>query len=217
MLIKICGITNREDAEAAVAAGSDAIGLIFAPSPRRVTPEQAAGIVKGLRGVLKIGVFVDESPEVIAEIRRCCALDALQLHGHESPETCRRLGGLLIKAFRVDHESVFARFVDYPAGTLFLLDAFSRQAAGGTGKVIDPAILDQCPDFSRVILAGGVGVENAASLVDRYAPLGLDANSRLELAPGKKDHDKMREFVQAVRAAERLLRAKDSVQPRGNP
>ncbi len=193
-------MTRRQDLELARDLGVDAVGFIFAPSPRRVTPEQVCALTEALSGLFKVGVFVDERPEVMAEIRRRCALDALQLHGSEPPEWCAELGGTLIKALRVDHPSIYEEMERYPRDLLFLLDAFSKEAAGGTGKTIDRELLDRCPDFSRVVLAGGIGPENAAELIRRYRPYGVDANSKLEVRPGVKDHAAMRRFVTAVRA-----------------
>lgn len=203
MFVKICGMTRRIDLEAARDLGVDAVGFIFAPSPRRVTPEQVHELTDGLTGVLKVGVFVNERVEVMQDIRSFCGLDALQLHGDEPPELCAQLGGMLIKALRVRDASVYEQMERYPRSRLFLLDAFSTKAAGGSGLTIDRALLDRCPDFSRVILAGGVGPENAEELIRRYRPYGLDANSRLEAAPGVKSHDEMRRFVEAVRSRQR--------------
>ena len=206
MFIKICGMTRRQDIERARDLGVDAVGIIFAPSPRRVTPKQARTLTDGLTGVLKVGVFVNERLEVMTDIRKYCGLDMLQLHGDESPELCAQLGGALIKGLRVKDESVYEQMSRHPRDIIFLLDAFSSKAAGGTGTTIDGALLGRCPDFSRVILAGGVGPVNAEELIRRYRPFGLDANSRLEVSPGVKDHEAMRQFVATVRNVSQVKR-----------
>jgi phosphoribosylanthranilate isomerase len=190
MIVKICGITNREDALAAVEAGASAIGFNFYPgSPRCIRPDLAAGIGEGL-DILKVGVFVDESPASIEETARIAGLDIAQLHGTEHPH---RLPSMRIwKAFRVTPEWEPASLNAYPAEA-FLLDG----PAPGTGTGFD---------WSRarglkhhIILAGGLAPENVAAAIRAVEPWGVDACSRLERATGIKDHTKVRRFIEAAR------------------
>lgn len=189
---KVCGMTRREDIDCAVQCGVDWIGFIFASSPRQVTPEQVRVLTRGLTGVETVGVFMNQPVETVRKIRRDCRLDHVQLHGSESPDYCCELGGSIIKAFRVKDEHSLNDLWHYPESVILLLDAYEPDHAGGTGKRISLDILDKVSDFSRIILAGGVGPENARSLIDRYNPYGLDMNSALEVEPGIKDHNVLR-------------------------
>jgi phosphoribosylanthranilate isomerase len=198
MFIKICGMTRREDIDSAIENGVDAIGFIFAKSPRQVMPEQVEKLAAGL-DILQVGVFVNEDIERVRDIREQCGLDIIQLHGDESPDYCEKLGGRLFKAFRLKEAEIIARFADYPSEIKILLDAYVKGFAGGTGKQIDLTLLDLMDDFSRIILAGGVGPENAAALIERYNPFGIDVNSKIEVAPGIKDHDKIRELFSQLK------------------
>ena len=197
MFIKICGMTRRKDIDIAAENGVDAIGFIFAKSPRQVTRRQVEKISADLH-VLKVGVFVNEELGRIREIREHCDLDIIQLHGDESPEFCAKLGGQLFKAFRLKDTETIRRFADYPADIKILLDAYVKGQAGGTGRQIDFHLLDQIDDFSRIILAGGVGPENVVELIQRYHPFGIDVNSKVEVSPGIKDHDKIRELITSI-------------------
>jgi len=200
MFIKICGMTRRPDIDIAKKYGADAVGFIFATSPRQVTPEHVKSITTGLSGILKVGVFVDESLDRIRKIKNECNLDIIQLHGDESPEYCDALGGRLFKALRAKNAAILQSFHDYPENVKLLLDTYVTGKKGGTGKSIDFKILDQIADFSRVILAGGIGVDNAADLVRRYKPFGLDVNSKVESEPGIKDENKIVMFMERLNA-----------------
>lgn len=187
MIVKICGITNREDAKAAVAAGASALGFnFFAGSPRCVTPEHAAAIGDGLP-VLKVGVFVDESD--MAGIAARAGLDVLQLHGSETAAQAPP-GFRVWKAFRITPSWDPAVLSGYHVEA-FLLDG----PAPGTGEAFD---WTRAVGIRNVILAGGLGPDNVGEAVRRLRPWGVDACSRLESAPGVKDHGKMRRFVQAA-------------------
>ncbi len=198
MFVKFCGMTRRQDIEYAIDRGVDAIGLIFANSPRQVSVEQARRLVDGL-DILKVGVFVNEEIETIQSVRSQCGLDVVQLHGDETPEYCRQLGGEIFKAFRIRDESTLQKIVDYAPKIKVLLDAYVMGLAGGTGRRIDYLLLDRIDDFSRIIIAGGVGPENIADIVHRYHPYGVDVNSKVETAPGVKDHEKMRLFFERLK------------------
>lgn len=194
MFIKLCGMTRKQDVEMAASCGADAVGFIFAPSPRQVTPQHVQNLTRRFK-LLKVGVFVNEDIERVRDIRHQCGLDVVQLHGDESPDYCDKLGGRLFKAFRLKDLEMIARFADYPPHIKVLLDAFVQGQAGGTGKQIDRRLLDNVSDFSRIILAGGVGPDSALDLIMRYRPFGIDVNSKVEVRPGIKDHDKIRKLL----------------------
>jgi phosphoribosylanthranilate isomerase len=196
MTIKICGITNAEDAEAAVAGGATAIGFNFFPrSPRYIPPERAAKIRP--EGVCRVGVFVNETPARIAQIARVVGLDVAQLHGDESPADYPQ--NLTVwKAARVGEAFDFARYADLPADAL-LLDGPAADLYGGSGQVFDWSVAAQTS--KRIIVAGGLDASNVARAVELAHPWGVDTCSRIESSPGKKDLDKMYGFLQAARAA----------------
>lgn len=187
MMVKICGITNREDALAAVEAGATALGFNFyAKSPRYISPEAAAEIGADL-AVLKVGVFVDE-PNIRAIAMRA-HVDIAQLHGSESPEQVP--AGLRVwKAFRVAPGWDGAGLSLYTAEA-FLLDG----PTPGAGKTFDWTVA--C-GLHNIILAGGLGPDNVAEAIRKVRPWGVDACSRLERSPGLKDYEKMRRFVRAA-------------------
>jgi phosphoribosylanthranilate isomerase len=191
MILKICGITNQEDASAAVAGGATAIGFNFyRRSPRYLTPERAAAI-QSAPGVRRVGVFVDEVRERVEEIARIAALDVAQLHGGETPADYP--ASLTVwKAVRVGEVCDLSRFRDCPAEAL-LLDG------PASGIAFDWRLAVQAP--KPVILAGGLDASNVAEAVALAHAWGVDACSRIESAPGKKDHRKMNEFLEAAKAA----------------
>jgi phosphoribosylanthranilate isomerase len=191
MILKICGITNQEDASAAVAGGATAIGFNFyRRSPRYLTPERAAAI-QSAPGVRRVGVFVDEARERVEEIARITALDVAQLHGGETPADYP--ASLTVwKAVRVGEVCDLSRFRDCPAEAL-LLDG------PASGMAFDWRLAVQAP--KPVILAGGLDASNVAEAVALAHAWGVDACSRIESAPGKKDHRKMNEFLEAAKAA----------------
>ena len=203
MLIKICGITNLEDAMAAAEAGAGAIGFNFWPSGRRyLPPERAAEITAALpEGLWKVGVFVNEEPQTVLQIAHQVKLTALQLHGAESPAYLEQLGSFdKVKAIRMDSSFDAARLADYRAATAFLLDG-AGATPGGTGKTFNWDCAAAAKRYGRVILAGGLTPENVGEAVRRVRPWGVDVASGVESAPGRKDHSKVRAFVLAARAA----------------
>jgi phosphoribosylanthranilate isomerase len=196
MTIKICGITNPEDAEAAMAGGATAIGFNFFPrSPRYIPPERAATIRPV--GVCRVGVFVNETPARIAEIALIAGLDVAQLHGDETPADYPEALPVW-KAARVDEAFDFARYADLPADAL-LLDGPAAELYGGSGQTFDWSRAAR--SGKRIIVAGGLDASNVARAVELANPWGVDACSRIESSPGKKDLDKMYGFLQAARAA----------------
>jgi phosphoribosylanthranilate isomerase len=196
-LLKICGITNQEDASAAIDAGATALGFNFYPgSPRYLTPESAAGI-ESPAGVRRVGVFVNEAPARVEEIARIAALDVAQLHGDET--TGRYPHAITVwKAARVTADFDFALYRDAPAEAL-LLDGPAGELYGGAGKAFDWR--RAASSSKAIIVAGGLDASNVARAVELAHPWGVDACSRIESEPGKKDHRKMREFLQAAQAA----------------
>ncbi len=197
MIVKICGITNQEDATAAIAGGANAIGFNFYPkSPRYIAPEQAAEIATGA-GVRRVGVFVNEAGPRVEEIGRTVALDVAQLHGDESP--AEYPGSVTVwKAARVGAGFDLARFDNLPAEAL-VLDGPAGELYGGAGVSFDWRLAGISK--RRIILAGGLDGSNVERAVRLARPWGVDACSRIESAPGRKDHKKMSEFLQAARTA----------------
>jgi phosphoribosylanthranilate isomerase len=208
VLVKICGITNFEDALAAAEAGADALGFNFYKrSPRYVTPQAARTIIERLSEVgppdlMKVGVFVNEPLDTIKEIAAVAGVSALQLHGEETREYCKALGDYyLIKAFATGDKFAPEIVRDYNVQAI-MLDAFDKKAFGGTGKLSDwSAANDARKLFPQLFLAGGLSAENVADAISQVNPYGVDACSLLENSPGRKDHMRVQNFVAAVRAA----------------
>jgi phosphoribosylanthranilate isomerase len=201
--VKICGITSAEDALAAVDAGADALGFMFyAPSPRCVTRESAAPIIRRLPPfVAKVGVFVNPTAEEVRQAIADCGLDTLQFHGEEPPEFCSQFGLRALKAFRVQGPETLKTLPDY-SGVAWLLDSFVAGARGGTGHTFNWDIAAQAAKLGgRVILAGGLTPENVADAVRKVRPYAVDVSSGVESAPGKKDAAKVRAFIAAAKCA----------------
>ncbi len=201
--VKICGITRREDALAAVAAGADALGFMFyAPSPRAMTVSAAAEICRLLPPfVAKVGVFVDATEEFIRETARECRLDTLQFHGRETPEFCGRFALPVIKAFRVRGPESLTGLREYPTAA-WLLDSFVPGQPGGTGARFNWALAAQAAQYGRpILLAGGLTPGNVAEAIRQTQPYAVDVSSGVESAPGRKDLAKVGAFVAAVRQA----------------
>jgi phosphoribosylanthranilate isomerase len=197
MIVKICGITNAEDAAAAIAGGATAIGFNFYPrSPRYIAPEWAARIVTP-SGVRRVGVFVNEPRETVESIVLLANLDVAQLHGEE-PTKDYPEGTAVWKAARVTGGFNFAAYRNARAEAL-LLDGPAGEIYGGAGRSFDWRMAAQ--SACRIIVAGGLDASNVAAAVAMAHPWGVDACSKLEKAPGIKDHKKMSEFLQAAREA----------------
>jgi phosphoribosylanthranilate isomerase len=200
MWVKICGTTSEEDALLAVAMGADAVGFVFAPSPRQMTPSAVQAITRRLPPeILTVGVFRDEMPETVVSVVNRLGLGAAQLHGNERREDCAFVAervALVIKAFaagdpRIEHAE------EYSAGVV-LIDAPSP----GSGKVFDWRLAEGAPASRRLVLAGGLEPGNVAEAIRRVHPWGVDVSTGVESSPGVKDPSKVRAFVQAARAAE---------------
>ncbi len=199
--IKVCGITNKPDALAAVEAGVDALGFMFyAPSKRFVAPETVCEIVKELPPFVSlVGVFVNESADRIKSIKDSCNLDVVQLHGDETPKDCQSIPGQAIKAFRLQSPQTLKTLEQYPTSA-WLLDSYSPAARGGTGDAFNWDWVRDAGPFTRpIIIAGGLTPENAAACVRATTPYGLDVSSGVESSPGKKCATKMRAFVAAAK------------------
>ncbi len=197
MILKICGITNAEDAAAAIESGANAIGFNFYPrSPRYIEPERAAAIPSPPE-VLRVGVFVNAGRERVEAIGQVAALDIAQLHGDEA--AAEYPSGMPVwKAARVAAGFDFAPYQDCPAEAL-VLDGPAEGLYGGAGKTFDWKVAAGAP--KPVILAGGLDGSNVGEAIAAARPWGVDACSRIESAPGKKDHRKMNEFLRAAKAA----------------
>jgi phosphoribosylanthranilate isomerase len=199
---KVCGITTPEDALTAANSGADAVGLVFAESPRKLSVEQAREVATTLpNGVLKVGVFVDEEPEEVLRIVREVGLDYAQLHGDESPETVtflREEGVKVIKALRIQGAGSLAAMDGYEAD-LFLLDAWSEKARGGTGERFDWEVAKSYGGRGNILVSGGLTPENVREAIRFFEPYGVDASSSLEDAPGKKNGERVRRFVSAAK------------------
>ncbi|HYX29222.1 MAG TPA: phosphoribosylanthranilate isomerase [Pyrinomonadaceae bacterium] len=208
MKIKICGITNLEDARAAIAAGADMLGVNFyRPSPRCITPDAARELVNDLnsydRPVEVVGVFVNETVDAIIDIAVLTGIDLVQLHGDESPSICEEIntrnGFSVIKALRVGERFSPQDATQYPVDAI-MLDAFHQTLRGGTGQTIDLDVARATHELvPRLFLSGGLSPENVAAAIAAVNPYGIDACSSLESSPGKKDAERMRAFVQAAR------------------
>ncbi len=225
--VKICGLTNLADVQAAVAAGADLLGFIFfLQSLRYVTPEKVRGILSAVEpqrvGVVTVGVFVNESTEIVAQTLDFCGLDVAQLHGEEPPEQLglhedipSSLRGRAYKALRPrSPEEALALTISYALppplreeGRLpaLLLDAYHPHLRGGTGRTGDWGLAVSLADQYPLLLAGGLSPDNVAEAVRTVRPWGVDASSGVESVPGQKDHAALRTFIAAAKAADRKI------------
>ena len=201
--VKVCGIKETEDARAAAEVGADAIGLVFAESPRRVSAQRAREIASVLPdGVLKVGVFVDEEPREVLRLAREVGLDYAQLHGDEGPEAVAeiRSGGLgVIKALRVRDAASLREMERYDAD-LFLLDSYSEKVRGGTGTRFDWRLAKAVRGYANILVSGGLSPENVREAIELFEPYGVDASSSLEDEPGKKNGERVRRFVREAKS-----------------
>lgn len=199
MFVKICGVTNEDDALLAVAMGADAVGFVFAPSPRQIAPQRAYDIARRLPPeILTVGVFRNEMPSRVIDIVHRAGVKAAQLHGDETPEATREVAARVrwvIKAFSAGSHRLGGAG-DY--GTdLILLDA----PEPGSGKVFDWGLAAEAPTGLRVIVAGGLTPDNVAEAIDATEPWGVDVSSGVERSPGRKDPRLVKSFIERARAA----------------
>jgi phosphoribosylanthranilate isomerase len=194
--VKICGITNAEDARDAIELGADALGFIFADSPRKIKVKDAKPIIESLPPFTScVGLFVNEYVERVVEVCEFCGIGTVQLHGDEPPEYLNDLTGFnVIKAFRVRDESVIDSLKKYSAKA-FLLDSFMEDKQGGTGTVFPWEIARKAGEFGQIIIAGGLTPENIADAVTIAHPYGVDVATGVEKSPGKKDKELMKKFI----------------------
>jgi phosphoribosylanthranilate isomerase len=203
LMVKICGLTNEADALLAVGLGADAVGFVFAPSPRQVSPATVTDIVKRLpHGVLSVGVFRDEAPARVVDIANHVGLGAVQLHGHEMAEEARWVRQRVprtIKAFPAGDRTI-ERFADFGADYL-LIDGENP----GSGKVFDWRMGEGVADPRRLIVSGGLHPDNVAQAVAHLHPFGVDVCSGVEASPGRKDPRLLAAFVANARQAAQEL------------
>jgi phosphoribosylanthranilate isomerase len=202
--IKICGITNAQDAEAAVTAGADALGFVFyAQSPRCIEPAVAKRIIAQLPPfVLPVGVFVNHDRDTILKVFDECGLALAQLHGEETPTFCESLGRPVLRALRLRDRGSLLALAEYK-GRMgvrgFVVDAFSTKAYGGTGQTGDWVLAHEIAQAAPILLAGGLTPNNVQEAIRQVRPYGVDVSSGVEERPGKKNHEKIHAFTQAVR------------------
>jgi phosphoribosylanthranilate isomerase len=199
--VKICGITNTEDAAAAVNSGADALGFMFFEGSKRNVPfAQAAEIIRALPPfVTKVGVFVNAEEEFIRGALET-GIDTLQLHGDETPEFCARFAPVkVVKAFRMRGDETLRQCLAYP-NHAWLLDSYVSGEQGGTGATFDWNLAAEATKLNRrVILAGGLKPFTVAAAVQKVQPYAVDVSSGVESAPGRKDHGKIRAFIVAAK------------------
>ncbi|HAK59952.1 MAG TPA: phosphoribosylanthranilate isomerase [Nitrospiraceae bacterium] len=202
--IKICGITNLDDAMAAAELGADALGFNFYPeSPRFIAPEKAAEIIYQLPPfILTVGIFVNEPEEKVREIHERTGIQVFQFHGDESPEFCERFERRVIKVFRVKDKESLHSIMHYKASA-FLLDSHKDGLLGGTGVPFDWDLAQDAARYRRVILAGGLTPENVGEAIRRVKPYGVDVAGGVEKEKGIKDDGKIKKFIAEVRKARR--------------
>ncbi len=200
--IKICGITNKEDALWAINLKVDALGFIFADSPRRVKPEIVQGIIELLPPFISsVGVFANEDRKKVEEITESCGLTTLQFHGEESPSYCEGFKQKIVKAFRIKNKNILKKAAQYQDKVdAYLLDTYSPLKYGGTGKTFDWPIAKEIKKFGLpIILSGGLDPENIREAISEVEPYGVDVSSGVEEKPGKKNLEKLINFVRIVR------------------
>jgi phosphoribosylanthranilate isomerase len=200
--VKICGITNADDAISAVHFGADALGFIFYQgSPRHISPDSARDIIRKLPPfITTVGVFVDEDGKEVQRIVTHASLDVVQLHGHEPPEACR-MHGRVIKAIRVRDSGDLHALSHYHVSA-FLLDAHVPGFMGGSGETFNWDSAVDAKHYGTIILAGGLTPDNVQTAIQRVMPYAVDVSSGVEAVKGKKDHGKMRLFIERVKGFE---------------
>ncbi len=202
--VKICGITNQEDALCAIQCGAAALGFIFySPSPRYIQPNDAKKIISSLpEQIVSVGVFVNEALEQINRIMEHCGLDMLQLHGDESPEFCREFpASRIIKAVELKNEDDLNQAFQYDVSGI-LVDTRHAGLYGGTGKQSNWEMACRLKHQKLLILSGGLSEGNIVEALQRVAPAALDINSGVEISPGKKDHTKLKEIFKVIQEAD---------------
>jgi len=205
-MIKVCGITNEMDALRAVKLGVDALGFVFAESPRKVIPKIVKKIVSLLPPfVSTVGVFVNEDKEKVREIAQNCSLTSLQFHGKESPSYCHQFKQKVIKSFQVKDEEILKEIFQYKVDA-YLLDTYSIDKRGGTGRTFDWEIAKKVKRLGvPIILSGGLNPENIVRAIIEVKPYAVDVSSGVEKERGKKDYQKLKDFVRKIKRQDALL------------
>lgn len=199
--VKICGLTNIDDALHAAQCGADALGFVFyKKSPRYIEPAAAREIIEKLPPfVVPVGLFVDEPAEAVLRTVIASRVRLLQFHGSETPEFCGSCGLPYYKAFRVRGEDTLAELDAFKGATAFLLDAYSSKEAGGTGKTFDWGLARKAGKHGRIILAGGLTPDNVQEAIRQAAPYAVDVSSGVEASKGKKDGELVRKFIERAK------------------
>jgi phosphoribosylanthranilate isomerase len=201
VIVKICGITNAEDALAATGFGAEALGFVFhQPSPRSISIEGAACITQALPPhIVKVGVFVDAPEAQVLKAIAACGLNLLQFHGSESPDYCLQFGLMSMKAFRIRDAASLEELPNYRTDA-WLLDSYVADKLGGTGEKFNWELAREARGLGKpIFLAGGLTPGNVADAVRLVQPYAVDVSSGVEAKPGKKDLDKVRVFIQAAK------------------
>lgn len=199
--VKVCGITSKEDAILAVKLGAHALGFIFAPSPRQISPEAAHQIIKTMPPFVKtVGVFVNESPVIIRRVVESSGIDLIQLHGEEPPDLCSEFMPRTIKAIQIKDELSLSEILSYQGRVRALLfDTHSKDKRGGTGKTFDWDLAVKGKELDTpIILSGGLTPSNITMAVSVVRPYAVDVNSGVEERPGKKSPILMREMMEKI-------------------
>jgi phosphoribosylanthranilate isomerase len=196
--IKICGITKLEDALACVDYGADAIGFVFAESPRKIDKFRCKEIISRLPPfITTVGLFANQSREEVKDIIEFCPFDVFQFHGDELPEFCLNFNKRIIKAFRIFDQNDIKLLDNYNVSA-YLLDSYDSKKLGGTGKTFNWGLIKGLKN-KRIILAGGLNPDNVCEAIRKCLPYGVDVSSGVETSPGIKDHKKIKKFIEAVR------------------
>ena len=198
--VKVCGTTSLKDALLAVDSGADAVGFVFyKKSPRYIAQREVKDIIAELPPFIEaVGVFVNDTSDKVNRVAEQCRLTAVQLHGDESPAFCRRIKRRVIKAIRVQDANSLKGMLNYDVSG-FLLDSYSDESRGGTGKIFDWNLALRAKKQGPVILAGGLNPYNVYTAIHRVKPYGVDVCSGVEKSPGIKDSRKIDEFIKSVR------------------
>ena len=202
MRVKICGITNLGDALAAADLGADAVGFILYPGgPRSVEPRVVKNIIRQLPPfVTTVGVFANQEENEIRRRVEDCGIETIQLQGDEPPDLCIRLGYRVIKAIRIQDRSSLNRMVPYHVRA-FVLDSYREGQFGGTGRTFDWELAIEAKKFGKIILAGGLTPLNVGQAIHLVRPYGVDVSSGVEEKVGKKDHAKLKQFIETAKTA----------------
>jgi phosphoribosylanthranilate isomerase len=199
IFIKICGITELEDAKNIAQMGVSALGFIFYPKSRRyIEPKKANEIILNLPPfIVTVGVFVNEKTDKVEDTLKICPVDILQFHGDESPDYCKKFNKRVIKAFRVNEDFSSVILSNYSVSA-FLLDSFAQNEYGGTGKIFDWDVAVKAKKYGKIILSGGLNTENIKYAIEKVNPYGIDISSGVEISPGKKDIKKVEEILKLI-------------------